>query len=178
MANLVIPLVVLLTGVSIAAAIAVRRVPPLLTEVDRGLLPDGFEVILPGPGEYTLWLHIKGRLGNKLFHGSGELPPGGKVFLFDASTGREIATEQTVSARKNMGEDEAVSLGVFSSDRENKTIEIKGSGLNSEVLLSVSPTSSRQIMGIMGLITGVILISIIVATIIFVRLMRRRHLAA
>ncbi|MDF1658324.1 MAG: hypothetical protein P1U58_11980 [Verrucomicrobiales bacterium] len=168
-------MIILLAGVSIAAAIAVKRIPPLLAEVDRGLLPPNFEVTLSSVGEYTLWLHLKGRLGNQLHHGSGELPPGAKVFLFDASSGREISLDKKVSAEKNMGEDKAISLGVFRSEREDKTIEIKSSGLNSEVLLSVSPTSSRQVMEIVVLIAAVIVGSLILSTLIFVQLMRRRQ---
>lgn len=121
---------------------------------------------------------MKGRLGNELYHGSGELPPGGKVFLFDASSGREVDLGKTVSAEKNMGEDRAVSPGVFSMEREEQTIEVKGAGLNSPLLFSISPTSSRQVMGIVIVIAGVIVGSIIPATIIFVQLMRRRQRAS
>lgn len=48
--SLLIPLAVLLIGVSISATIAVKKSPPLLTEVERGLLPPGFEVKLPMRG--------------------------------------------------------------------------------------------------------------------------------
>lgn len=170
-----LPFFVLLAGVCAAAWIAVKQIPGLLEETDRGVLPGEFEVTLPTTGDYTLWLHMQGRFGNEMYHGSGEVPPGGKVFLFDSATGREVELRKEVNAEKNLGEDRAVSLGVFTGDRAGQKIEIKGAGLNSELLLSISHTSSRQILGIVILIAALIMGALVFATILFIQLVRRRQ---
>lgn len=172
---LLIPLVILLVGISFAAAIAIRKIPPLLTEAERGMVPPGFEATLSEAGEYTVWLHRKGRLGNTLYEGSGEIPPGGKIFLFDAASGREMEIKKAVAARKNMGEDEASSIGVFTSVREGQAVEVKGSRMNTRVLVSIAYSSSGQIMKLFLLIAAVIGSTLAIAGVLFVKLMRRHR---
>ncbi|MEM1441210.1 MAG: hypothetical protein AAGF67_02640 [Verrucomicrobiota bacterium] len=169
-----IPFLIILIGVSSAAFIAVKQIPALLEETNRGLLPEGFEVRLPAAGDYTLWLHEKGRFGGEMYRSTGEVPPGAKIFLFESASGREIDLKKEVSAEKNLGEDRAISLGVFKGEREGQKIEIKSTGLNSDLLLSISQSSSRQIMGMVILIAGILLGSLVLATIFFIQLVRRR----
>lgn len=169
-----VPVFVLLLGFSTATWIAVKQIPSLLEETGRGVLPDGFEVVLPDTGDYTLWLHEEGRFGNEIYQGAGEVPPGGKIYLFESASGREIELKEQVSAEKNLGEDRAVSLGVFTCEREGKTIEVKGTGLNSKLLLSISHSSSRQIVSIVLVVAGIVLGTLILATILFIQLVRRK----
>lgn len=172
-----IPFLVLIGGFSTAAYLAVERVPSLLEELDRGVLPAGFEVTIPAEGAYTVWLHTRGRFGDRLFEGGVELPPAGKVFLFDSATGQEIPLKKGVAAAKNRGEESAVSLGMFEGKRAGQVIEFKGSGLESDILISVSPTSSAQIVGVVAVITMTVLGTLGAAMASFLILMMRRRAA-
>lgn len=171
-----IPLVILLAGLLGAGLYGFKAFPELLVEAGRGTLPEGFEVELEKPGNFTVWLHERGRDGEKFYWTDGTLPPGGKVYLFDEASGREIPMKSWVSASKNIGQDRAVSLGSFDGAREGQKVEIRGAGFSRPILLSISPTNTSRVLQVVFTLLAIVVLTLTVAICTFILLIHRyRH---
>jgi hypothetical protein len=170
-----IPFLVLVLGLSLAGIYGYRAIPWLFEETARGMIPEGFEVPLGNPGKYTVWLFERGQGEEGFYRGSGKLPPGGKLHIFDSSTGREIPLTNWVVATRNSGHEKAVSLGTFMGQREGQVVEVKGTGLRKSMLVSVAPSNTGPVLRVVLSLLGIVALTLSAAILLFLLLLHRRQ---
>jgi len=83
-----LPTLVLAGGFILAGLYGVRQISKLFEETARGILPQGFEARLEEIGKYTVWLPVNSESEGE--ETSQRLPPGGRVYIFDAPSAREL----------------------------------------------------------------------------------------
>ena len=168
-----VPALILLLGLLGAGVYGFRMIPRLFEETGRGVLPEGFQVEVPKPGKYTLWLYARGQYGGNFYRSAEKLPPGGKVYLFEEASGREIPITKWVAATKNFGHERAVSLGTFLTRREGEVVEVKGTGFSRPVLVSIAPTNTNQVLRVVFTLIAIVVLTLTVAIFAFLLLIHR-----
>lgn len=172
-----IPLILLLIGAAFAGMYGFREIPKLLDETARGMVPPGFVAVLGPPGKYTVWHYERGQIGEKFHRGGESLPPGGRIYLYDQASGREIDVSKWLASTKTLGHERATSLGSFSSVRAGQRVEVKGTGLAKPVLISIAPENTSRVLKVVFILLGIILLSLSVAITTFLVLLHRRNQA-
>lgn len=174
---LAVPLIVFLIGASLASVYGFREIPKLLDESARGLVPEGFEASLDRPGKYTVWLQVRGAIGNHFHRGPEKLPPGARIYLYEAESGREIEVIKWLQATKNIGHEHAIALGTFRVGREGQRVEVRGSGLSRPVLISISPENTGRVIQVILSLLGIFALTLSVALGCLFLLLHRRNRA-
>jgi len=155
-----VPAFLLILGCSLAGSYGFRAIPKLLEESGRGLVPDGFELSLDEPGRYTLWLLARGQLGGEFYRSADKLPPGGRIYVYDAATGRQIPLNKWFDATRNVGHERAVALGSFEAPRKGQQIEILGTGLSKAVLVAVTPENTGRVLKVVLSLLGILVLTL------------------
>lgn len=169
-----IPAIFLLLGLALAGSFAYREIPRLVEETARGDIQKGFPAELPEPGKYTLWMVTKEALKRseqEEFH----LPPGGKIHVFDAKSGREIPLSNWVTANRVAGGELSVSLGEFSVTHPKTKVTVKGSGVRMPITVSVTPSNMGRTLRVVMTLLVIVLSSLSVAVFFFIALLHRRQ---
>lgn len=170
-----IPAIILMLGLILAGMYGYREIPPLFHESVRGEVPDGFSTVLEEPGNYTVWLHVPEEDLEEFREVPNKLPPGASIHVFDVGSGNEITLTSWISSTKSLGEESAISLGTFASQREGQEIEVKGSGLREPVLVSVAPSNMNKTLRIVLTIMGIVVLFLTAAIFLFIFLIHRRQ---
>ena len=137
------------------------------------MIPQGFESKLERRGKYTVWLPVEG--DGRLEGPQGQLPPGGRGYVFDAASARKLDLIRWIKGEKFIGDQRYVSFGSFESQQDCQIVELKGTGLIEPVMVSISiDNTGQELITVFTLITivGVILVA---AIILFIDLLHRRH---
>lgn len=172
------PLVLLVIGISLSGLFASKNIPRLFEETARGVLPAGFEAKLLEARDYTLWIYERGRTAGTEYNSSGSLPPGAKIFIFDSANGQKLPMVPRDSSVLNRYDERAISLGEFKAERGGQLVEVKATGLNMPLLVSISPANSLEVMSVMLQITGIVILFLAMAICVFNFLFRRRQALA
>lgn len=172
-----IPLLLFLIGSAFAGIYGFREIPKLRDDTGRGLVPPGFETTLEGAGRYTLWLQSRGEIGDEFHRGSESLPPGGRIYLYDAESGREISVGKWLQSTRTLGHERAVSLGTFSSVRAGQVIEVKGTGLAKPVLIGIGPENTGRVLRVVFTLLGIMALTLSASLVCFFVLLHRRNRA-
>ncbi|MDF1860303.1 MAG: hypothetical protein P1U87_08810 [Verrucomicrobiales bacterium] len=170
-----IPAIVFMLGLILAGVYGYREIPPLFHESARGEVPNGFSTVLEAPGNYTVWLHVPESDLEKFRNLANKLPPGASIHVFDVESGIKIDLTSWISSTKSLGEESAISLGAFTSQRQGQQIEVKGSGLREAVLVSVAPSNMNKTLRIVLTIMGIVLVFLTASIFLFIFLLHRRQ---
>jgi len=172
---LLVPFLIVVFGLVLAGLYGYRQIPNLIEETARGFVPEGFTATLPEPAKYTVWLHVTALTEGEDYRGPEELPPGGRVYIFDASSGREIPLNKWLDATKHIAGEKAVSLGTFETNRVDQRVELEGSGIRDPVLISITPANTGRALGVVLSLIGIVFLSLSVGIIAFFILLHRRQ---
>lgn len=185
------PLMVLMLGVIASLAIVLKASPELKRENGRGLVPPGFEVSIPEPGEYVLWL-VPALLESKRDGENGgdgvtrdaesskadleSLPDGARVMIFRSDSKQVVEVETMLNGRRKFGREQAVSLGTFTATR-TMDVEIKGTGIGDSVTVAVAPMKVERMLNVAFSVGVVMVVSTLAAIVILFALLHRRKSA-
>jgi len=183
------PLVVLMMGIIASLAIVLKASPELKRENGRGLVPPGFEVSIPEPGEYVLWLvpaepDTEGDGGGETA-AAGEapaeselerLPDGARVMIFRSDSKQVVDLKTMLNGRRNFGREPALSLGTFTAAR-NMDLEIKGTGIGEAVTVAVAPMKVGKMLNVAFAVGVVMIVSTLASIVILFALLHRRKSA-
>lgn len=161
--HVAVPLSILLSGAILAFVYGSRKIPKLLEETARGVLPSGFEVKLPEERKYILWIHSKGSFAGKEYQSAGEVPPGAKIFVFDRASARQLAIKPDDSLKRHGNGESALSFGSFQAERPGEIIEVKSTGLKMPLLITLTAYSPGEVMRILLTISGLFISFLIAA---------------
>ena len=79
------------------------------------MMPRGLESKLERRGKYTVWIPVE---GDATLQGArGQLPPGGRVYVFDAASAGELDLMTWIKREKFIGDQHYVSIGSFESQQ-------------------------------------------------------------
>ena len=168
-----LPALVLTGGLILAGLFGFRQIPELFEETARGMIPQGFEAKLEKRGKYTVWLPVE---GDGLSESSqGRLPPGGRVYVFDAASARELELMTWIKGEKFIGDERSVSLGSFESRQDGQIVEVKGTGLSEPVMVSISIDNTGQKLATVFTLIAIVGITLMAAITLFIFLLHRRQ---
>ncbi|MEM9015589.1 MAG: hypothetical protein AAGC68_01150 [Verrucomicrobiota bacterium] len=177
-----IPLLIFCGGLGFATWVGFRAYPKLVEVIGAGEVPNGFSVVLPQPMPYTLWATVKHSENEERVEERSEeiirgLLAGGRLYVFDEASGREIERSNWVPSVRYQKGERSVSLGSFSSNRVNQEVFIKGSGLTASLAVTVTPTNSGRTMQLVFTLVGIVITSLSIALIVFFALLHHRKKA-
>ncbi|MEM9280619.1 MAG: hypothetical protein AAGA96_02225 [Verrucomicrobiota bacterium] len=169
----VLPSLILAAGLTAAGYYGFGRIPELIKEHARGMLPRGFETSLSDPATYTVWLSVPEAEADSISPES--LPPGGRLYIFDANSGRELPLSQWVPAVKYAGGEKSVSIGSFQTLRSDQKVEFKGTGFEEPFEVSIAPANTKQIVGVVLSVFVIVCVSLTVAITALIALLHYRQ---
>jgi len=184
------PLVVLMLGVIASLAIVLKASPELKRENGRGLVPPGFEVTIPEPGEYVLWLvpatlEVDREAGKSSEASASSdlsvneperLPDGARVMLFRSDSKQVVDVKTMLNGQRNFGREKAVSLGTFTATR-SLDVEVKGTGIGEAVTVAVAPMKVGKMLNVAFSVGVVMVVSTLASIVILFALLNRRKSA-
>lgn len=173
---LLVPFVILVAGLSLAAVQGVRSFRTLLKENGRGPVPPGFVVEIGETGSHTLWLHTYSLHEGKSYESDERLPTGSQLVLTNESTGQDVPLFSSLNSQKNLGSETAVSVGTFEA-RAGDRIAVQGTGFADAVLLSVAPAKLGEVFGLVLQVGGIAAISFFLSIALLIILLHRRQKA-
>ena len=168
-----LPGLVLVGGLLLAGFYGFRQIPDLFQESARGMLPQGFEAKLEERGKYTIWYPVE----ESEEGGEERFPPGARVYVFDAASAQELRMSKWLQGTKYIGEEMSISLGTFESTRDGQIVEVKGTGLNEPVLISISLDNTNEKLATVFTLIAIVGISLMLSISMFIYLLHRRQKA-
>ena len=172
---LLVPTLILLVGAFSAMSYLYKERPNLMEESGRGLIPPGFEVGLSEAGKYTIWLHTYTVYEGNAYEHEERLPEGGEVHIFDKKDGKMYELSKWVQSKKRFGSESAISLGSFETLTINRTIEVRGVGMRTPVVVSIAPNKLNDSMRVMVRVIGIACVTLFLAITALIILLHRRQ---
>lgn len=173
---LLVPFVILISGLSFAVWQGYEASRVLLRENGRGTVPPGFSADLAEPGKHTLWLHTRTVFEGQSHASPERLAPGARVALTDEATGKPLTLNPYGGASKSLGSERAVSVGTFETHAPAR-ITIVGTGFPESVVLSVAPSKLREVMKTVVQVGGTVALTLLSAILTLIVLLHRRQKA-
>ena len=173
---LIVPFVVLIAGLGLAAVQGYQSFRTLIAEAGRGPVPPGFTVTVTETGPHTLWLHTYTIHEGTAYESGDRLPAGARVLLTDEATGKEVTLVPGLSSSKSVGSETAVSLGTFEA-RQGDRVAVQGTGISKPVILSIAPAKMKEVFRLILQVGGTAAISFLLAVILLIVLLHRRQRA-
>ena len=168
-----LPVTGLVGGYILGGLYGLRQIPGIFCETARGMIQQGFKSKPEKRGKYTVWLSGEG--DGTLEGAQGQLPPGGRVYVFDAASARELDLITWIKGEKFIGDQRSVSFGSFESQQDCQIVEVKGTGLIEPAMVSISiDNAGQELITAFTLIT-IVGVTLVAAIILFIDLLHRRH---
>tara|TARA_R110002096_G_scaffold354182_1_gene547376 strand:- start:6011 stop:6583 length:573 start_codon:yes stop_codon:yes gene_type:complete len=168
-----LPAFFLIGGLVIAGLYGYRQIPSLTQESGMGFLPEGFSMTLEEAASYTVWLTVVPKADAN--EGAEKLPPGGRLYIFDEASGRELKLSQWAKATKYVGDAKSVSLGTFVTTRPKQMVELKGAGFNMPVPVSVAPTNMKRVLGVVLTLLAIVCVTLMVSITALIAMLHQRQ---
>ncbi len=172
---LLVPFVILLIGLIFAGAFAYKEFPKMISENGRGPIPPGFDVSLPKPAEYTVWLHTYTIFEGTAYEHSGKPPSGATVVIIDKATGDKISVQPLlITATKASGNDTATAIGRFETYRETN-VEVLGTGFGDTTIISIAETKLAGSLKTVVIFLSIIIFTLFLSILFLIVLLHRRQ---
>ena len=170
------PITILVVGFSLAGLFGFRSIPQLMEEIGRGNVQAGFELSIAKPGRYTVWSVLSEDASARAIKAERlGLPPGGRVYLYNAEDGRELPLTKLLQQKKAYAGEVSVSLGTFDTNTADQLVEFKGTGIRRKTIVSVTPENTAEAVQVFVMLLGIALVTIALAIFVFILLIHRRQ---